>query len=77
VLLSLPENFQVNVILRPAVSRQVRLGVGHPLGQMIKIEISLSDNYYLSFSSMAPSLRRERVSNLQCNHALVKVSQDP
>jgi hypothetical protein len=31
--------------------------------------ISLSDNYFFSFSCRAPSLVRGLVCNLQCNHA--------
>jgi hypothetical protein len=65
---------RVRVIWRPTVSWQVRLGVGPPLGQMARFWICMSDNYFLSSSCRAPSLTRERVCNLQCNHAQVRVA---
>jgi hypothetical protein len=45
---------QVQVVLRPTVSRPVRLGVGPPLEQMTRFYISLSGN----FSCVAPSTIR-------------------
>jgi hypothetical protein len=35
------------------------------------------DIYFLSSSGKAPSLTRGREYNLQCNHSLVRVTQDP
>jgi hypothetical protein len=46
---------QDEVILRPTVSRLVRLGVGPPLEQMTGFYNSLNDNYLLSSSCEAPS----------------------
>jgi hypothetical protein len=60
---------QVQVILRPTVSRPVRRGVVPLLERVTRCYISLSDNYFLSFSCRAPSLTRGRVCNLQCNDA--------
>jgi hypothetical protein len=50
------------------VSRSLRLGVGPPFEQVIIFYISLNDNHFLSSSV---------ICNLQCNHALVRVAQDP
>jgi hypothetical protein len=44
------EKIQDQAILRPSVSRPVRLGVGPPLEQMTRPYISLSGNYYISSS---------------------------
>jgi hypothetical protein len=38
-----------------------------------QIVISLSENYFHSYSCKVLSLTRGRVSNLQCNHVLVRV----
>jgi hypothetical protein len=62
-------HFHVEVTLRPTVSRPVRLGVLPLLEQVIRCYIYPSDNYFLYFSSRAPSLTRGRVCNLQCNDA--------
>jgi hypothetical protein len=67
---------QVQVILRPTVSRPVHLGVGPLLGKMTKFYTSLSNNCFFFSSCRAPSLTRGR-SNLQCSHAQVIVAQDP
>jgi hypothetical protein len=48
-----------------------------PCGADDQSLISLFDNYFLSFSCRAPSLTRGRVCNLQFNHSLVRVAQDP
>jgi hypothetical protein len=58
---------QVQVILRPTVSRPVRLGVASLLEQVTRGCIYLSNNYFLSFSCRAPTPKRGRVCNLQCN----------
>jgi hypothetical protein len=42
-------HYSVQFILRPTVRRPVRLGVAPPLEQMIRVYISLSNNYFLSF----------------------------
>jgi hypothetical protein len=60
---------EVEVTLRPTVSRPVRLGVLPFLEQVTRCYIYLSDNYFLYFSCRAPSLTRRRVCNLQCNDA--------
>jgi hypothetical protein len=60
---------EVEVTLRPTVSRPFRLGVFPLLGQVTRCYIYLSDNYFFYFSFRAPSLTRERVCNLQCNDA--------
>jgi hypothetical protein len=43
---------QDQVIIRPTVSRPVRLGVGPPLEQMTRLYIYFSDNYFLSFQAV-------------------------
>jgi hypothetical protein len=58
---------QVQVILRLTVSRPVPLGAVLLLERVTRCYISLSDNYFLSFSCRTPSLTRGRVCNLQCN----------
>jgi hypothetical protein len=60
-------HFPVQVILRPMVRRPARLGVVPLLERVTRCYISLSDNYFLSFSRRAPSLTRGQVCNLQCN----------
>jgi hypothetical protein len=60
---------EVEAILRPTVSRPVRLGVLPLLEQVTRCYIYLSDNYFLYFSCRVPSLKRGRVCNLQCNDA--------
>jgi hypothetical protein len=62
---------QVQVILQPTVSRSVHLGVVPLLERVTRCYISLSDNYFLSFSCRATSLTRGRGCNLQCNDAIV------
>jgi hypothetical protein len=52
---------EVEVTLRPTVSRPVRLGVLSFLAQVIRGYLYLSDNYFLYFPC------RGRVCNLQCN----------
>jgi hypothetical protein len=61
--------FEVEVTLRPTVSRPVHLGVLPVLEQVTRCYIYLSDSYFPYFSSTAPSLKRGRVCNLQCNDA--------
>jgi hypothetical protein len=61
---------EVEVTLRPTVSRPVRIGVLHLLEQVTRCYIYMSDNYFLYFSCRAPSLTRGRVCNLQCNDAI-------
>jgi hypothetical protein len=60
---------EVEVTLRPTVSRPVRLGVLPVLEQVTRCYIYLSDNHFLYFSCRAPSLTRGRVCNLQFNSA--------
>jgi hypothetical protein len=60
---------EVEVTLRPMVSRLVRLGVLPLLDQVTRCYIYLSDNYFLYFSCRAPFLTRGPVCNLQCNDA--------
>jgi hypothetical protein len=60
-------SLQVQAILRPTVSRPVRLGVVSLLERVTRFYISLSGNYFLYFSCSARSLTRGRVCNLQCN----------
>jgi hypothetical protein len=61
--------FEVEVTLRPTVSRPVRLGALPPLEQVTRSYFYFCDNYFLYFSCRAPSLTRERVCNLQYNDA--------
>jgi hypothetical protein len=60
---------EVEVTLRPTVSRPVRLVVLSLLERVTRCYIYLSDNYFLYFSCRAPSLTRGRVCNFQCNDA--------
>jgi hypothetical protein len=60
-------NAEVEVTLRPTVSRPVRLGVLPLLEQVTGCYIYLSDNYFLYFSCKAPTLTKGQVCNLQCN----------
>jgi hypothetical protein len=62
-------NVEVEVTLRPTISRRVRLGVLPLLKQVTRCYIYLNDNYFLYFSCRAPSLTRGRVCNFQCNDA--------
>jgi hypothetical protein len=65
---------ELELFLRPTVSRPVRLGIGPPFGTLDHI-LSCSSFFVwqLLFSSFnAPSLTRERVCSLQCNHSLVR-----
>jgi hypothetical protein len=69
---------EVEITLRPTVSRPVRLGILPLLEQVTRCYIYLSDNYCLYFSCRAPSLTRRRVCNLQCkNKVKVKVTLRP
>jgi hypothetical protein len=52
---------EVEVTLRPTVSRPVRLGVLPLLEQVTRCYIYFSDNYFLYFSCRTPSLTRGRV----------------
>jgi hypothetical protein len=60
---------EVEVTLRPTVSRPVRLGVLPLLEQVTRCYIYLSEDFFLYFSCRAPSLTRRRVCSLQCNDA--------
>jgi hypothetical protein len=51
--LTIQVQVRVQVILRPTVSRPVRLGVGPALGPMTLFQFSLFDNYFLSSSCSA------------------------
>jgi hypothetical protein len=62
-------NFEVEVTLRPTISRPVRHGVLPLLEYVTRCYIYLSDNFFLYFSCRAPSLTGERVCNFQCNDA--------
>jgi hypothetical protein len=65
---------ELELFLRPTVSRPVRLGIGPPFGTLDQI-ISCSSFFVwqLRYSAFkAPSLTRERVCSLQCNHSLVR-----
>jgi hypothetical protein len=57
---------EVEVTLRPTVSRPVCLSVLPLLEQVTRRYIYLSVNYFLYFSCREPSLTRGRVCNLQC-----------
>jgi hypothetical protein len=65
---------QIQVLLRPTVSRPFRLGVGSPFGAHKQILIFFVCQL-LSSSRRASSLTRGRVCNLKCNHAQVTVAQ--
>jgi hypothetical protein len=54
-LSALPQNVQVQAILRPTVSRSVRLGVV-PLLKQVRRYISLSDNYNVNYSNTPDSI---------------------
>jgi hypothetical protein len=64
---------EVEVTLRPTVSRSVPLGVLHVLKQAARCYIYLSDNYFLYFSYRAPSLTIGRACNfkLHCHRRCV------
>jgi hypothetical protein len=57
---------EVEVTLRPTVSRPVRLGVLPLLVQVIRCYIWVTITFFI-FSYRVPSLTRGRVYNLQCN----------
>jgi hypothetical protein len=65
---------EMEFVLRPTVSRPVRLGIG-PLfgahGQILSFSSFSFDNYFVVLPR-APSLRRGRVCSLQCNRWLVR-----
>jgi hypothetical protein len=71
------ETDRFRVILRPTVSRPVCLVVWAPFEADDQILNFFECNYFLSSSCRAPSLTRGRVCNLQCNHSLVRVGQEP
>jgi hypothetical protein len=58
---------EVEVTLRPTVSRPIRFGILPLLEQVTRCYIYLSDNYFLYFLYKAPSLTRGWGFNLQCN----------
>jgi hypothetical protein len=69
-------NFQVEgeveVTLRPTVSRPVRLGVGPPAFNFLCLTVT-----FLFFMKGSHPLMRGWVCNLQCDHSMVRVTQDP
>jgi hypothetical protein len=60
---------EVEVTLRPTVSRPVRLGILSLFEQVTRCYIYLSDNYFLYFSCTVLYLTRGQVCNLQYNDA--------
>jgi hypothetical protein len=67
---------EVEVNLRPTVSRPVRLGIGPPFGtldQIVSCSSFSADNYLISLPK-ASSLTRRRVCSLQWNHSLVPIT---
>jgi hypothetical protein len=62
---------------RPTASWPVRLDVGHPFGVHGQIfNFLMFHNYIRSSLRRASSLRGGRVCSLQCNNALVRVTQN-
>jgi hypothetical protein len=60
---------ELECVLRPTVSRQVRLGIGPPFGahdQILSLSSFSFDNYFVVLPRVS-SLRRGRVRSLQCN----------
>jgi hypothetical protein len=73
------EKQQVEVTLRLTVSRSVCLGIEHPRGtcNQILLSVGMLLSVICGLVSWAPFLTRERVCNLQCNHSIVRVTQNP
>jgi hypothetical protein len=69
------DKHQVEVTLRLTVSQSVCLGIEHPCGACDQILLPVG--MLLSEIYGAPSLTRGRVCNLQCNHSMVRVAQNP
>jgi hypothetical protein len=65
---------ELELFLRPTVSRPVILSIGPPFGTLDHIwSCSSCFAWQLRYSSYkAPSLTRKRVCSLQCNHSLVR-----
>jgi hypothetical protein len=67
---------EVEVNLRPTVSRPVRLGIGPPYGnldQILSCSFFSADNYLIILPK-ASSLTRRQVCSLQWNHSLVPIT---
>jgi hypothetical protein len=65
---------ELELFLRPTVSRPVSLGIGPPFGTLDQmLPCSSSFVWQLRYSAFnASSLTRKRVCSLQCNHSLVR-----
>jgi hypothetical protein len=66
---------RLRMILRPTVSRPVRLGVGHRFRAYYSILLFFVLQLLTFFFMQMPSLTRGRVCSLQCNHTSVRVAQ--